>query len=576
MTAGSGPAGPSLRASLRLFRLAMSAQRQRAAAASTSAAALIAQRPLLQAAGAAAAAAGSTSSSGAWRTAAARPTLVAPWRRAGGGGGLATSLLLPAAAAVAAAAAAAPSSLPAAPRAYATAAAASASASVRLNDLHPGLGATKAVRRVGRGDGSGRGKTCGRGTKGQGARKGNGKPGLLFDGGTRQLRKYPKVHARPGSPVEYDYVNVSDVAAAARAGLLGGIDFSSSSSSSSAAAAGRADAAAAAAASASASLPLVTMKHLRDAGLVSKTVRWGVKLLARRPDPAADDAADAPLPPMRLQVSAASAAARRAVERAGGALESVYYNRLGLRALLKVREGERGREREGGGWCTFVRPAQLTRPQPPQKKPRAKKTTPTKHRPSPRRGSARAGRCRAACARGRRATRGASTRSGRCRRGRLTGVPRPRRPPCEGPFATNVSTRMHRQAIEKDLSLFSSPRLWRFLLPPSLATATAAPAPAAARRRLNSWPLHVPVLFHLFSFVFSQSKKIQRTTMAALKVSDLAPSARFEARARERELVPAIRALTLSPVVLPHARRAPRSHATPLRRPSTSLDHPSL
>jgi large subunit ribosomal protein L15 len=210
--------------------------------------------------------------------------------------------------------------------------------SVRLNDLHPALGATKAVRRVGRGDGSGRGKTCGRGTKGQGSRKGNGKPGLLFDGGTRQLRKFPKVHARPGSPVEYDYVNVADVAAAARAGLLGGIDFSSS--------AGTANANASA--DNTANLPLVTMKHLRDAGLVSKSIRWGVKLLARAEEEAELGAPTgaSSLPPMRLQVSAASAAARRVVERAGGCVEAVYYNRLGLRALLKVREDDRG----SAGW----------------------------------------------------------------------------------------------------------------------------------------------------------------------------------------------------------------------------------
>jgi large subunit ribosomal protein L15 len=214
---------------------------------------------------------------------------------------------------------------------------------VRLNDLHPGLGATKAVRRVGRGDGSGRGKTCGRGTKGQKARKG-GKPGLLFDGGTRQLRKWPKVHARPGSPVEYDYVNVSDVAAAARAGLLGGIDFSSAASAS--AAATTTTTTTTATTTTDAPLPLVTMKHLRDAGLVSKTIRWGVKLLARAPEEEEQEAAGAGaggagLPPMRLQVSSASSAARRAVERAGGRVEAVYYNRLGLRALLKPEVWER-------------------------------------------------------------------------------------------------------------------------------------------------------------------------------------------------------------------------------------------
>jgi hypothetical protein len=41
--------------------------------------------------------------------------------------------------------------------------------------------------------------------------------------------------------------------------------------------------------------------------------------------------------PLHLQVSAASAPARAAVEAAGGSVTAVYYNRLGLRALLKVR-----------------------------------------------------------------------------------------------------------------------------------------------------------------------------------------------------------------------------------------------
>ncbi len=40
--------------------------------------------------------------------------------------------------------------------------------------------------------------------------------------------------------------------------------------------------------------------------------------------------------PLHLQVSATSEAARAAVEAAGGSVTTVYYNRLGLRALLKV------------------------------------------------------------------------------------------------------------------------------------------------------------------------------------------------------------------------------------------------
>ena len=39
--------------------------------------------------------------------------------------------------------------------------------------------------------------------------------------------------------------------------------------------------------------------------------------------------------PLRLEVSQVSAAARAAIEAAGGAVTTVYYNQLGLRALLK-------------------------------------------------------------------------------------------------------------------------------------------------------------------------------------------------------------------------------------------------
>jgi large subunit ribosomal protein L15 len=66
---------------------------------------------------------------------------------------------------------------------------------VTINNLRDVPGATKARKRVGRGDGGDRGKTSGKGHKGQKARSGT--PGPLFDGGTRHLRKFPKVHLQP-------------------------------------------------------------------------------------------------------------------------------------------------------------------------------------------------------------------------------------------------------------------------------------------------------------------------------------------------------------------------------------------
>ena len=59
---------------------------------------------------------------------------------------------------------------------------------LRLNTLSPAAGARKNARRVGRGAGSGHGKTCGRGHKGQKSRSGGSlKPG--FEGGQMPLQK---------------------------------------------------------------------------------------------------------------------------------------------------------------------------------------------------------------------------------------------------------------------------------------------------------------------------------------------------------------------------------------------------
>ena len=63
---------------------------------------------------------------------------------------------------------------------------------MNLNDLHPSAGSHKTKQRVGRGAGSGSGKTAGRGQKGQKSRSGGSvKPG--FEGGQMPLqRRVPK------------------------------------------------------------------------------------------------------------------------------------------------------------------------------------------------------------------------------------------------------------------------------------------------------------------------------------------------------------------------------------------------
>jgi len=63
---------------------------------------------------------------------------------------------------------------------------------MQLNTLHPAPGSKKKSKRLGRGIGSGRGKTCGRGHKGQKARAG-GYHKVGFEGGQMPLqRRIPK------------------------------------------------------------------------------------------------------------------------------------------------------------------------------------------------------------------------------------------------------------------------------------------------------------------------------------------------------------------------------------------------
>ena len=65
---------------------------------------------------------------------------------------------------------------------------------MHLNTLKPGEGARTERKRVGRGIGSGLGKTCGRGHKGSFARAGKGKIKAGFEGGQMPLqRRLPKI-----------------------------------------------------------------------------------------------------------------------------------------------------------------------------------------------------------------------------------------------------------------------------------------------------------------------------------------------------------------------------------------------
>ncbi len=80
---------------------------------------------------------------------------------------------------------------------------------MKLQDLKPAIGSTKAPKRLGRGIGSGLGKTSGKGHKGAKARSGGGK-GPGFEGGQMPLvRRIPKRGFFNKYAKEYIAVNVN-------------------------------------------------------------------------------------------------------------------------------------------------------------------------------------------------------------------------------------------------------------------------------------------------------------------------------------------------------------------------------
>lgn len=149
---------------------------------------------------------------------------------------------------------------------------------MQLNQLQDNQGARKRKMRIGRGIGSGKGKTGGRGGKGQTARTGvriNG-----FEGGQTPIhRRLPKRGFNNHTRHEYETVNFSAIQKAVDAGKL--------------------DAA-----------KLVDLAALQAAGLVRKAAKE-VKLLAKGELKAK----------VSLKVDFASAAAKAAVEKLGGKLE---------------------------------------------------------------------------------------------------------------------------------------------------------------------------------------------------------------------------------------------------------------
>lgn len=82
---------------------------------------------------------------------------------------------------------------------------------MKLNALMDNLGARSDVKRVGRGIGSGLGKTSGRGHKGQKARSGSRKQATFQGGQMPILRRFPKFGFNNPFAKEYVTVNLGDI-----------------------------------------------------------------------------------------------------------------------------------------------------------------------------------------------------------------------------------------------------------------------------------------------------------------------------------------------------------------------------
>ena len=82
---------------------------------------------------------------------------------------------------------------------------------MKIHELTPAADSNKAVKRIGRGHGSGNGKTAGKGHKGQNARSGGGVR-IGFEGGQMPLaRRIPKRGFNNIFATKYAVVNVSDL-----------------------------------------------------------------------------------------------------------------------------------------------------------------------------------------------------------------------------------------------------------------------------------------------------------------------------------------------------------------------------
>ncbi len=97
--------------------------------------------------------------------------------------------------------------------------------SITLHNLHPNAGSTKPKKRLGRGRGSGTGKTSGKGVKGQKARPGHHGARLAFEGGQMPMpRRIPKRGFKNPNRVEAFPINVATLDKSFAAGATVDLD----------------------------------------------------------------------------------------------------------------------------------------------------------------------------------------------------------------------------------------------------------------------------------------------------------------------------------------------------------------
>ena len=143
---------------------------------------------------------------------------------------------------------------------------------MELNTIKPARGSKTPAKRLGRGIGSGKGKTCGKGHKGQKARAG-GYHKVGFEGGQMPLqRRFPKSGFKSRSSLVRQEVRLSDIQKM--------------------------------------SSDIITLSTLKDAGLIRKSTRFVKIILAGTIEK-----------PVHIKGICVTAGARKIIETLGGTIE---------------------------------------------------------------------------------------------------------------------------------------------------------------------------------------------------------------------------------------------------------------